>query len=343
MEGETRKRPSARVLSVLAALGIAAAAGPPAAARAAEKVTLAVGGVGASVYLQVDVAKALGLFAKEGLDADVQFLKGGAQSAAALIGGSADFSTNAIDHVLKARAQGKGLTMVTALTELPGLVLMVREKLRGQVRSPKDLKGRPLGVSSPGSGTDIILTYILHRHGIRRDEVQIVGAGTNTFPAALKGERIDAGMTLDPYVGQIVAEGYGFPLVDLRTEAGTRSVFGGPYLFTGLVTRDEVIREKPQLVQKMANVFVEANRWLATHSPEQVAEVLPAELVGDKRTYADALRASREIYSKSGRIPPEGIEAVYRAQEVFQPGNEELKKVKPEELFTNRFVEAVAR
>jgi NitT/TauT family transport system substrate-binding protein len=312
-------------------------------AQGREKVSLAVGGVGASVYLQVDVAKALGLFEQEGLDADIQFQKGGAPAATALISGSVDFSANAIDHALKARARGKAVTMVVAFTELPGLVLMVNDRLKGQVKSPADLKGRTLGVSAPGSGTDIILTYILHKHGIKRDETTIVGAGTNTFPPALKGGKIDAGMTLDPYVGQIVSEGYGFPLVDMRTRAGTEAVFGGPYMFTGLLTRDEVVREKPQLVQKVVNVFVKTNRWLASHTPEQVAEVLPADLVRDPKAYADAFRASKEIYPKVGRIPPEGIDAVYKAQEVFQPGNEELKGVKPTDLYTNRFVEAATK
>jgi NitT/TauT family transport system substrate-binding protein len=330
---------------LVAALALLACLVGPEAARAQRKdrVTLAVGGTGASVYLQVDVARALGLFEQEGLDADVQYFQGGSPAATALIGGAADFSTNAIDQVLKARAQGKGVTMISAFTELPGLVLVVHEKHKGQVKSPKDLKAKTLGVSAPASATDILLTYILNQHGVRRDEVSIIGAGTNTFPAALRGGKIDGGMTLDPFATQIVNEGYGYVLVDLRTEAGTRQAFGGPYMFTGLVTRDEVMQQKPQVVQKMVNVFVKATRWMAQRSAEQIAEVLPADLVKDRRSYAASLAPSKEIFSKTGKIPPAGIDAVFKAGEVFQPGNEELKRVKPDELYTNRFVDAAAK
>ena len=95
------------ILVVALALG----AGPS--AWAAEKVTVGIGGVGLMVYLPTVLAKAKGYFAEEGLDVEILDIKGGgSQAASALIGGSVDFSANAIDHAIKAKAQGKDLLAV---------------------------------------------------------------------------------------------------------------------------------------------------------------------------------------------------------------------------------------
>src|SRR5882724_8688667 len=91
-----------RIVSVVVIAVLVAGAAP--AARAAEKVTVGIGGVGLMVYLPTALAKAKGYFAEEGLDVEILDIKGGgSQAASALIGGSVDFSANAIDHAIKAR------------------------------------------------------------------------------------------------------------------------------------------------------------------------------------------------------------------------------------------------
>jgi hypothetical protein len=98
-----------RTVAVVALLSMLAAAAPPA-ARAAEKVTVGIGGVGPhGLSPRPALAKAKGFFEEEGLDVEILDIKGGgAQAASALIGGSVDFSANAIDHAIKAKVQKKG-------------------------------------------------------------------------------------------------------------------------------------------------------------------------------------------------------------------------------------------
>ena len=101
-----------RAVAALVVLGLLAAAVPPP-ARAAEKVTVGIGGVALMVYLPTALAKAKGFFEEEGLDVEILDIKGGgAQAASALIGGSVDFSANAIDHAIKAKVQKKDLVAV---------------------------------------------------------------------------------------------------------------------------------------------------------------------------------------------------------------------------------------
>jgi ABC-type nitrate/sulfonate/bicarbonate transport system substrate-binding protein len=98
-------------------------------ARGAEpksKFRLAVGSKpGNIVYLQVDLARALGYFAEEELEVDFEYFAGGTAAAKALASGRAEFSGNAIDHTIKLRADGKDLKMVASFTILPTVTLVV--------------------------------------------------------------------------------------------------------------------------------------------------------------------------------------------------------------------------
>ncbi|MBI3988968.1 MAG: ABC transporter substrate-binding protein [candidate division NC10 bacterium] len=303
-----------------------------------EKVQIAVGGApGALIYLPFDIGKALGFFAEEGIEPEIQSLKGGAQAASALIGGSVDFSGNALDHVIKAKLQGKDLKMVVSFTHLPGVTLVVNEKYRGIIKSPKDLKGRPVGISSPGSATHMLLSYILVKNGLTPQEVTVVGVGTNTLPPALEHDHIHAGLAIDPYVTSLLKTGKAFSLIDLSLEEDTRAFFGGLYQFTGLLVRAELIQKRPELIQKMVNVMVKANRWITTHTPQEIAAVLPSEAVGDQQTYIESLEHSKAIFSKDGLVTKEGVSSVLRAFEAFG-GIPRGTKLAPESLYDMRFV-----
>ncbi len=303
-----------------------------------QKVRIAVGGApGALIYLPFDLGKTLGFFAAEGIEPEFQYLKGGAQAASALIGGSVAFSGNALDHVIKARLQGKDLTMVVSFTHLPGVTLVVNEKYRGTIKSPKDLKGRPVGISSPGSATHMLLSYILVKNGLKPQDVTVVGVGTNTLPPALEHDQIHAGLAIDPYATSLLKAGKAFALLDLSLEKDTKALFSGFYQFTGLLVRTEMIRQRPELIQRMVNALVRANRWITTHRPEEIAAALPAEAVGDKQTYIESLRHSKAIFSRNGLVTKEAVSSVLRAFEAFG-GIPKGTKLSPESLYDMRFV-----
>src|SRR4030095_9704317 len=105
-----------------------------------------------------------GFSTEDGLDVEILDIKGGgSQAASALIGGSVDFSANAIDHALKAKVQKRDLLAVHPHVRLPVMGLVVASKYKGEIKSLADLKGRPVGVTSPGSQTHMVLCYLLSK------------------------------------------------------------------------------------------------------------------------------------------------------------------------------------
>jgi len=323
-----------RILAVAAGLVAAAVT----AARGAEQVVFGVGSApGASVYIQVDIAKALGYFQQEGVDVRLQHFKGGSVAGVALVGGSTEVSANAMDHVVKAKKEGKELRLIASFTHLPGTPMLVNIKHKNEIRTPKDLKGRPIGVTAPGSATELLTLFLLHKEGIKREEVKIIGVGTNTMPPALENDQVHAAMGVDPWVTQIVKRGKGYILVDFRTEKDTRAVFGGPYQFTGLLARQDVIEKRPEMIQRVVNALVRTNKWMAANPVKKWAEALPADLVGDKAVWIESMKAAREMFTADSLPTREGVLNLLRAFEATGQVPE-ATKMNPDGLIDTRFV-----
>jgi NitT/TauT family transport system substrate-binding protein len=326
-----------RALTVLVvAVLLAALVAPP--AGASEKVTVGIGGVGLMVYLPTALAKAKGFFAEEGLDVEILDIKGGgSQAASALIGGSVDFSANAIDHAIKAKVQKKDLVAVHSHVRLAMMALVVANKYKGEIKSIADLKGRPLGVTSPGSQTHMILGYLLAKSGVKADDVKIIGAGGNTMPLALEKDSVHAGMMLDPFFTAFLKQGKGYALVDMFTIKGTQAAMGGEVQGTTLLTRPDVIAKKPATVQKMVNALVKANKLIAQSSGEDMAKLLPKELAGDPRLYAESFDHAREGFPPDSLVSKDGVARVIETMRVFEAVPANLK-MEPESLFDNKYV-----
>ncbi|MFN8058659.1 MAG: ABC transporter substrate-binding protein [Vicinamibacterales bacterium] len=322
----------------LVAAALAAAAIATTAARAPETVVLGVGSApGSAVYLQVDVAKALGYFADEGIDVRIQNFRGGAVAGTALIGGSVDVSANAIDHVIKARQQGKDLRFIASFAHLPALPLVVAEKYRGVIKTVADLKDRPIGVTAPGSATDLLMRVLFLKAGLDPKSARLIGVGSNTMPAALEHDQVHAAIGLDPWATDLVRRGKAFVLVDFRTEKDTRTVFGGPYQLTGLLTRADVIAKRPAALQHVVNAVVRANRWMAANPVEKWADLLPREIVGDRSSFVESMKASKDIFSADSLPRREGVVNVLLAFDSTGqvPG---AKSMNPDDLVDLQFV-----
>jgi NitT/TauT family transport system substrate-binding protein len=322
------------VVILIVAFAVGAAPG----ALAAEKVTVGIGGVALLVYLPTVLAKAKGYFAEEGLDVEILDIKGGgSQAASALIGGSVDFSANAIDHAIKARAQGKDLVAVHSHVRLPVMGLVVANKYKGEIKTIADLKGRPLGVTSPGSQTHMVLGYLLAKSGVKGDDVKIIGAGGSTMPLAIEKDSVHAGMLVDPFFTVFLKQGKGYALVDMFTTKGTLAAMGGEVQGTTLLTRPDVIAKRGATVQKMVNALVKANKLIVASSGAELAALLPKEIAGDLALYAESFEHSREAFPPDSLVTRDGVARVIETMRTFGAIPAGMK-LEPESLFDNTFV-----
>lgn len=310
-----------------------------------EKITVAVGAQASIVYLPYDVAKALNLYEQEGLDVTLNYMSGGTQAGNALVAGSVDFSGNSLDHPIAAQGQGKELRMVVSFTRLPGTTLVVRSDMKDKIKTVADLKGQNVGVTNIGAGTHVLTHFLAVKSGLNmekgKEDLQIVAVGSATMPAAMEKGDVVAAMNSDPFPTQLIKQGKAYALVDFSTEADTFKWLGGEYQFTGMVTTGEMIKNRPQTVQKLTNALVKALRYIATHSVAEIAAILPEETTGkDKALYIDGLAHSLPALSKDGIVTETGVKNAIEVNKVFG-------SIKPDQtinisaLYTTDFVKNV--
>lgn len=192
------------------------------------KVTIAVGGKALFYYLPLTIAERLGYFKDEGLDVEIVDFAGGAKALQAVVGGSADVVSGAYEHTLVLQAKGQMYQEFLLQGRAPQIVLAVNNKTMPNYKSIADLKGKKIGVTAPGSSTNIMVNYVLARAGIKPNEVSIIGVGPSSGAiAAVRAGQIDALANLDPVMSMLTQKNEVRVVSDTRTLADTKAVFGG--------------------------------------------------------------------------------------------------------------------
>jgi NitT/TauT family transport system substrate-binding protein len=307
----------------VAALVLVAASGV---AQAADKthVKIAIGGPACLCYLPTILAAQLGLYEKNGVDAELIALKGGSQALTAVLGGSADVVSGYYDHTVNLAPKGKNLQAFVIYDRFPGLVLAVSPKFTDKIKSVGDLVGQKVGVTAPGSSTDFFVKYLLKKDGFDPEKVPVVGVGIDaTAVAAMEQGQVQAAVMLDPAMTLLADNHKDLRiLVDTRTQADTRKVFGGDYPGGALYAPAEWVAGHGALVQALADTIVETLKWIGEHKAEEIMAKMPKEYVGENQAlYLAALKSTIPMYSSNGLMDPKGAEAVLA---VFSQSNPEV-------------------
>ncbi|GAB3629765.1 Putative aliphatic sulfonates-binding protein [Pandoraea terrae] len=335
-------------ITLLAGLGAGLAPAPAAAAPREPlekpKLSIAVGGKPGLYYLPLTIAEQLGYFKDEGLDVTIDDFAGGSKALQAVVGGSADVGTGAFEHTLLMQAKGMVYQSFVVLGAAPQLVLAVVRAKEASVKSVKDLKGMRIGVSAPGSSTHMLVNVALGKVGLKPTDVSIVGVGSSTtVVAGVRGGQIDAISNVDPMITLLQQSGDIRVLIDTRTQAGSRAVFGGPMPAAVMYASESFIQKNPRTVQALANAIVRADKWLQKATGAELLKAVPENyLLGDKTLYLKAFDNCRDAFSKDGLMPADGPPTALRALASFSP---EVKpaQIKLDKTYTNAFAEKANR
>ena len=132
-------------------------------------------------------------------------------------------------------------------------------------------------------------------------------------------------------------QGKGFTLVDMYTTKGTREAMGGEVQGTTLLTTPEFIAKHPATVQKMVNALVKANKLIVPPPGEELVKVVPKEIAGDPKLWAESLDHVREAFPPDSLITRDGVARVIETMRAFDAVPAGLK-LEPESVYDNRFV-----
>jgi NitT/TauT family transport system substrate-binding protein len=277
----------------------------------------------------VFVAQDQGFFRKYGLDVRFVHVRSGPIGMAALAAGESQLHVGSVTGAtLGAVAEGSDAVFVAGLiNKLTGAIVV-----SPKIKSPSDLKGKTLGVSSASGGSWVFTMLALEHWGLdpKRDGITIRIVGDDSVRAqAIMSETIDGAQL--GYTFASILKGRGYPLLADLAQLPI------PYQGTGVITRRSFIASSPDIVENVLRALVESiafiqesgNRPLVMKS---LARGLRLPRVEDAAQGYNSLVTfyERRIYPNA-----EGIRNLIR---LLGPTSEKIRRLKAEDLVDDRFV-----
>jgi NitT/TauT family transport system substrate-binding protein len=316
----------------------------PMAGLCADKVVMTIGGMEKQIYLPAKLADQLGYFKEQGLEIEMINTRAGVEAENELIAGEVQAVVGFYDHTIDIQSKGKSIISIVQLSRAPGEVELVSSKLAAEIKSPADFKGRTLGITGVGSSTDFLTQALATKAGLKAGDYSTIGVGAgNTFIAAMKQGKIDAGMTTEPTISQLLATGEAKILVDMRSIESTQAALGGPYPAASLYVSTSWLEKNRPVAQKLANAMVKTLRWMGAHSADEIADKMPKEYLAGKRDlYVKGLAEGKSQFTTDGRMPANGPETVLKVLSTFSK-NVKGKQIDLSKTYTTELVDAAAK
>ena len=217
-----------------------------------------------------------GLFAKEGIKAELTIYRSGGETFEAAAAGAADLQLNSVALVAAGRRKGVD-TKAVAGTALGyyGWYLMVRSD--SPVTKPEELDGKKVGITAAGSGSDLLARWTMTDRKIKFTTVPLGGGG---LVPNLLSNNVDAIVLYSPLSFQMMQEKQARSLIDFGEAV--------PSHLTGVwIASDKFIKEKPALVQKTLNALYGGLMFLRANRPEAIKMIAEIDEIPPKVAEAE--------------------------------------------------------
>jgi NitT/TauT family transport system substrate-binding protein len=207
------------------------------------------------------------LFDKEGIKAELTIYRSGAEGFEALAAGAADLILNSSSSVAAGLRKGVNVRCVAnGANGYYGWYLVV--KTDSPIKEVSQVAGKKVGITSAGSGTDILARWTIAEHKIDFTRVPLGGGGL--VPNLLTGN-IDASVLYSPLTYRVIDEKVARPLLDYGAAVPAHSN-------SSWIASDRIIKERPQVVQKALNAIYGGLAFLVADGNRAAAVKLIAEI-----------------------------------------------------------------
>ena len=232
-------------------------------ASAATMLTVGKAAPNADPIIPVNVGDQAGIFKKHGLDLKIVDFLGGSKMAQAMAAGSIDIGDGAGTEMALVAKGVPMLAICESTSTFPFLSIGVPSD--SPVKSLKELKGKKMGISSPGSLTDWLARELASKEGWAPDDVTrvAIGNGAAGIVAAFREHLVDADIGTTSLFLDMQDKGTARLLArvsDYEGPAGSGALFASKHL----------IDTNPDAVRAFVAGWVETIDFIRTHKAETV-------------------------------------------------------------------------
>jgi NitT/TauT family transport system substrate-binding protein len=203
------------LIRMIAAVTAAALVTTPAAAQGTK---VAIGISGWTGFAPLTLAKEAGIFARNGVDATIKKIPQASRHLA-IASGDIQCAATTVETWIVWNASGVATTELFQLDKSYGADGMV---VRNNIGSIKDVKGKTVAASAPGTAPYFTLAWFLKKNGLTVKDVTVVNMEPGPAAQAFLAGQNDAAMTYEPYLsavrdkpesGKIIATTLDYPMV----------------------------------------------------------------------------------------------------------------------------------
>ena len=283
--------------------------------------TCAVSGGFAHLYTALDN----GLFDKYGMKFENIFIRGSGPNLSALSGDEVQFTYCAADATIPGLAAGIDAKIIASpLVKLPYVLVTSKE-----IKRPEDLKGKTLGIARAGDLSDRLSRAVVKKMGLPDKSVTIrpIGGSQGERYQAMAAGIVQGVIITPPLDVRAKNEGFNviYRLIDLNL----------PFIYSSLHTSYKMLRERPEIVQRMVAAFAEIIHFVEKNPDRAKTSISKAMRTKDQEALQSAYNVyARDILDPTMVVPGKAVaEAVDLARE-----NGTTVRRKPEEIYDNSFV-----
>jgi NitT/TauT family transport system substrate-binding protein len=285
------------------------------------------------------LAERLGYLNGDGIVVTMMNIRNEVPTAEMLMDGRIDAIMAYYHHNIVNRSQGRDFEAIITLGVTPGARVLVANQAKDRFKSAADLKGSRIIAGGDGSSKTAVANALLLGGGYKvGDYTRIRNESKDKIVAALRAG--DADLVVAPIPDGDDYEGLGLAseFADLTTVEGTRKHFGTLFPTSTVYMRSERVKAHPEIAQHLATAFVRTLQWINTHTPEEIAALVPPDFIGkDRGAYVKVLTEQIPMFKTDGRMTEDAAQFEWR---VLSEANPKYKAVRVADTYTNRFVDA---
>lgn len=245
--------------------------------------------------MPIFVAQDRGFFKKHGVSVDTIVSRGGGEAMKAYISGGVQIIATGFPEVGLMRAKGVDVMLYFAQTSRVPFALLGRTG--AHIKTVRDLKGKTIGVTSPGSLTANLTKYFVKKAGLNPErDVSLVSVGGGpSLLGALKSKRVDAIMVFEPFITIAVKQGLAHVVVDVDRQLDA-------FASAPLSTSEEFIKKNPKEAKGIFEALAEAQQYIRTHHADVLAIAEKRFAHANPAILKAALEHMYKVYSPDGKF-----------------------------------------
>ncbi|MEO6876744.1 MAG: ABC transporter substrate-binding protein [Opitutaceae bacterium] len=323
-------------------------------------------------HLVPELALGLGYFEQEGIDVEMvnvmNYRDDDFYSTELLNDGTIDAEICWYQRVVFGIGNGQPACAVFLIENSPHLTISVANRLKDEVKTAADFKGKVIADSAGFSTRRYLTDQVIMKAGLSQDSYTPAPADLSAklplLTRALREGKVDIVACMEPMTSGLAATKLVTPLYDLSTAAGTRAALGEIWPARCLYLAPSYIAAHPDRVQRLVNVFTRTMHYINTHTAEEIiAKMPPGYFAPDINNdlWAEYKKAKTDEIAKvqpgltngDYTIPPAA--AKYACEVLFHTNFDDSPegkyrrnaaqsgKVQPEETYDNRFAEVAMK